>query len=48
MFQICGPDQKVQRKESHCYILEFFSKCNDWEYQNTQYSSSMELNKCIQ
>ncbi len=37
MFQICVPNQKSSRKKK-CYVLETFSKCNDYEHQNTQYS----------
>jgi hypothetical protein len=37
MFQICVPNQKVQRKKIGSYVFQFFSKCNDEEHQNTQY-----------
>jgi hypothetical protein len=37
MFQICVPDQKIQGKKP-TNIFETFSKCNDQEHQNTQYS----------
>jgi hypothetical protein len=29
MFQICVPNQKVQKKVAMCDIPETFSKCND-------------------
>ncbi len=38
MFQICVPNQKVQRKMTMHYIPKTFSKFNDYEYKNTQYS----------
>ncbi len=45
---------KKFKEKNRRYVLETFSKCNDYEHQNTQFfhiieiSKSMELNKCIQ
>jgi hypothetical protein len=46
MFQICVPNQKVQRKNNY-YVPKFFSKIHNI-INIIEISKSMEPNKCIQ